>query len=44
MLTLMQMTMGLTLKQEKRQSYLQFQRGKCLLFIEMMLSVITISE
>ena len=44
MLTLMQMTMGLKLKRETRKSYIQLQRGKCLSFIEMMLSIIRISE
>ena len=39
-----EVTMGLTLKRETRQSYIQLQQGKCFLLIEMMLSVITISE
>ena len=45
----LQMTMGLTLKRETRQNYIQLQHGKCFLFIKMMLiseviSVVTISE
>ena len=40
----LQMTMGLTLKRETRQNYIQLQHGRCFLFIKMMLSVITISE
>ena len=33
-----------TLKRETREIYVQLQWGKCLLFIEIMLSIITISE
>ena len=33
----LQMTMGLTLKRETRQNYIQLQHGKCFLFIKMML-------